>query len=82
MPDDVNETASEPYEDELFVAAAGPIVKLGKRSIAVGFGNTVKVVTLGKESFDGLSSLQSGVIDIGLGTYKWRARKTSGRKVQ
>ncbi|USP74236.1 hypothetical protein yc1106_01510 [Curvularia clavata] len=82
VPDDPDETASESYEDELFVAAPGPIVKMGKRSIAVGFGNTVKVVTLGRESFDGLTNLQSGAMDIGLGSYKWRARKASGRKVQ
>lgn len=82
IPDDTDDVATESYEDELFVAAPGPIVKLGKRSIAVGFGNTVKVVTLGKESFDGLTSVQSGAMDIGLGSYKWRARKASGRKVQ
>ncbi|EUC50177.1 hypothetical protein COCMIDRAFT_82634 [Bipolaris oryzae ATCC 44560] len=82
VPDDVDDAATESYEDELFVAAPGPIVKLGKRSIAVGFGNAVKVVTLGKESFDGLTSVQSGAMDIGLGSYKWRARKASGRKVQ
>ncbi|KAL6155687.1 hypothetical protein ACJBU6_05891 [Exserohilum turcicum] len=82
IPDEVDEATGLAYEEELFVAAPGPIVKLGKRSIAVGFGNTVKVITVGKESFDGLTSMQSGAMDIGLGTYKWRARKATGRKVQ
>jgi hypothetical protein len=58
------------------------MTRLGKRSVVVGFGNTVKVITLGKESFDGLTNLQSSAMDIGLGSYKWRARKGTGRKVQ
>ncbi|RAR10498.1 ethanolamine kinase 1 [Stemphylium lycopersici] len=81
-PDDVDDEATVPYEEELFVAAPGPTVRLGKRSIAVGFGNTVKVITLGKESLDGLTKVQSGAMDTGLGSYKWRARKDNGRKVQ
>jgi hypothetical protein len=82
VPDSVDDTGEGPYEDELFVAAPGPMIKLGKRSVAVGFGNTVKVITLGKESFDGLTNVQSNAMDIGLGSYKWRARRGTGRKVQ
>jgi hypothetical protein len=83
LPDDLDDTAEMPYEDDLFVAAPGPITRLGKRSIAVGFGNTVKIITLGKESFDGLSNSQNGTLDIGLASsYKWRERKGGGRKVQ
>jgi hypothetical protein len=83
VPDDLDDGAEMPYEDDLFVAAPGPITRLGKRSIAVGFGNTVKIITLGKESFDGLTNIQNGTVDVGLGSsYKWRARKGNGRKVQ
>lgn len=37
---------------ELFVAEPGPIKKLGKRSVALAFGNTIKVITLGNERFE------------------------------
>ena len=79
---DDGEDAQEVFEDDLFVASPGPITRLGKCSIAVGFGNTVKLVTLGKESFDGLTNIENDAIDIGLGSYKWRTRKGAGRKVQ
>jgi hypothetical protein len=83
VPDDLDDPGGVSYEDDLFVAAPGPITKIGKRSVAVGFGNTVKVITLGKESFDGLTNIQNGTMDIGLGSsYKWRARKGNERKVQ
>ena len=38
--------------DPLLVASAGPICKLGARSVAVGFGNGIKVVALGHERFE------------------------------
>lgn len=82
VPDNLDGTTEVPYEDELFVTDSGPMTRLGKRSVVVGFGNTVKVITLGKESFDGLTNLQSNAMDIGLGSYKWRARRGTGRKVQ
>ncbi|KAF2735237.1 hypothetical protein EJ04DRAFT_492079 [Polyplosphaeria fusca] len=68
-------------EEQLFVASAGPIVKLGKRSVAVGFGNMVKVLTLGKETFDGGTG-GDDVLDLGLGAYKWRRGRGGGRKAQ
>jgi hypothetical protein len=39
-------------EDDLFVASVGPIVRLGSRSVAVGFGNRVKLLMVGNERFD------------------------------
>ncbi|CAO2650744.1 Nn.00g020360.m01.CDS01 [Neocucurbitaria sp. VM-36] len=81
-PDDPEDNADACLEGDLFVAAPGPISRLGKRSIAVGFGNTAKIITLGKESFDGLTNMEDGTLDIGLGSYKWRARKGNGRKIQ
>jgi hypothetical protein len=82
IPDNLDGTVESAYEDELFVTAPGPMTRLGKRSVVAGFGNTVKIITLGKESFDGLTNLQSNAMDIGLGSYKWRGRKGTGRKVQ
>lgn len=79
LPDSV-EDAAEAFEDDLFVAVPGPIVRLGKRSVAVGFGNTVKIISLGKESFDGSSNTENGALSNGFGTY--RARRSNGRKVQ
>lgn len=68
-------------DDQLFVAAPGPITRLGKKSVAVGFGNTVKILTLGKESFDGLTN-GDGALDMTLGSYKSRVRRGPGRKLQ
>ncbi|KAL9083952.1 MAG: hypothetical protein Q9165_008295 [Trypethelium subeluteriae] len=42
--------------DPLFVSSAGPICKLGARSVAVGFGNGIKIVALGHERFEELGS--------------------------
>ncbi|OCK80613.1 hypothetical protein K432DRAFT_352633 [Lepidopterella palustris CBS 459.81] len=41
-----------PQEEQLFVATPGPIARLGKRGVAVGFGNTVKIVMLGNGRFE------------------------------
>jgi hypothetical protein len=82
LPDDSNSPLEIPFADDLFVATPGPIKKLGKRSVAVVFGNAVKIVTLGKELFDGSGSSDGGTLDIGLGSYKWRARTRGGRKMQ
>jgi hypothetical protein len=38
-------------DDELFAVSAGPISPLGYCSVAVGLGNAVKIVTLGKETY-------------------------------
>jgi hypothetical protein len=48
----VHEQARSIGEDELLVAAPGPVVRLGQRSVAVGFGNRVKVIMLGNERFE------------------------------
>lgn len=82
LPDDLEDTGDASAEDELFVASPGPVTRLGKRSVAVGFGNTVKIITLGKELFDGITNIENGSMDVGLGSYKYRARKGNGRKVQ
>lgn len=78
LPDNYDDEEDE-VEEDLFVVAPGPIAKLGKRSVAVGFGNTVKIITLGKELFDGMS-VQNGGLDIGLGSYRARTKKGTDRK--
>jgi hypothetical protein len=47
-----NERAQSIGEDDLLVAAPGPVVRLGQKSVAVGFGNRVKLVMLGTERFE------------------------------
>lgn len=77
LPDHDDEM-DEDAEDELFVVAPGPIARLGKRSVAVGLGNTVKVITLGKEFFDGTT--QNGGLGVGVGSYRARTKRGSDRK--
>ena len=38
--------------DQLMVTELGPIIKLGTGSVAVGFGNVVKIISAGHEHFD------------------------------
>jgi len=40
------------YDQSLLVSSCGPITQIGQRSIAVGFGNIVKVITVGQERFE------------------------------
>ena len=42
--------------DHLLVAGLGPLEKIGKRSIAVGLGNVVKIITIGNERYDRIDS--------------------------
>lgn len=78
LSDDLDELADE----DLFVASAGPITRLGKRSVAVGFGNAVKIITLGKEHFDALPLVQNGALDVDVRSIGYRARRANGRKLQ
>jgi hypothetical protein len=48
----VEDRSQTPGEDDLFVASPGPIACLGNRSVAVGFGNRVKVMMVGNERFE------------------------------
>lgn len=73
-----NDTDELLADEQLFVAAAGPVMKLGKRSVAVGFGNTIKIITLGKETFDGAGDS----VDLGMAIHKSKMRRGLGRKVQ
>lgn len=39
-------------DDSLLVSKIGPVFKVGQRSVAVGFGNTVKVLLVGNERYE------------------------------
>jgi hypothetical protein len=80
-PDDFDDPSAA-FQDDLFVASPGPITRLGKRSVAVGFGNTVKIITLGKEMFQGSTPLENGVLENGCASYNGKARRGTPRKVQ
>lgn len=77
LPDDDDDVEDE--AEDLFVVAPGPITRLGKRSVAVGFGHTVKIITLGKEIYNGIT-VQSSGLDIGLGSYRARPKRGLERK--
>ncbi|EJT80458.1 hypothetical protein GGTG_00457 [Gaeumannomyces tritici R3-111a-1] len=40
-------------QDHLMISEPGPIVKVGRGSIAAAFGNTIRIITIGHESFSG-----------------------------
>ncbi|KAF1951484.1 hypothetical protein CC80DRAFT_207932 [Byssothecium circinans] len=83
LASDIEEAAEQSLlNEQLFVAATGPIARLGKSSVAVGFGNTVKVITLGKDTFDGSAGALDGADNLCPGTYKSRSKRAPGRKVQ
>jgi len=81
QPDDLEDTAAA-LQDDLFVASPGPMTRLGKRSVAVGFGNTVKIITLGKETFQGLTNIENGGLESGIGFHGGRTRRGTPRKLQ
>lgn len=84
-------TQDHPYnnltQDHLLIDTLGPLSKLGKRSIVVGLGNVIKVVTVGNERFDeddgnlGGGAGESGLGgSLGLGSVGGRRRR-GGRRV-
>jgi hypothetical protein len=80
-PDDPEDPIAA-FQDDLFVASPGPMTPLGKRSVAVGFGNTVKIISLGKEVFQGLTTVENGSLENGFGSYSGRTRRGVPRKIQ
>ncbi|OCL10514.1 hypothetical protein AOQ84DRAFT_362352 [Glonium stellatum] len=63
--------------NDLFVTSPGPMAQLGKRSVAVGFGYDVKIITLsGHERFEeGMDEYEDPAV-----APKWRMRRGIGRK--
>lgn len=79
ISDSPDENAGDPDSDQqLFVASLGPIKRLGSKSVAVGYGNTVKIVTVGRETFEGVGEdgVDLGLGGMGVGRYKWKGRRT------
>lgn len=80
-PDDLDDPTGA-FQDELFVASPGPITRLGKRSVAVGFGNTVKIITVGKEVLQSSSGIDNATLENGYASISGRARRGTPRKIQ
>ncbi len=63
--------------DNLLVNGLGPIQKMGKRSIAVGLGNVVKVISVGTEKFDGEETTDNNTAFVGMAAATATRRKKS-----
>jgi hypothetical protein len=53
------------FNRHLLVTDCGPIIQVGQRSVAVGLGNVIKVITIGSERYvdessDGISPMIAG----------------------
>ncbi|KAK0637677.1 Sterol regulatory element-binding protein cleavage-activating protein [Lasiodiplodia hormozganensis] len=64
-------------EEQLFVSKPGPIVRIGKKSVAVGFGNALKIISLGSERFE--EETTNAVVDSATLGLTWR-KKAQGKK--
>ena len=49
----LSDSAAEGPDESLLVSRAGPVCRVGQRSVAVGFGNTVKLLAIGNERYEG-----------------------------
>lgn len=67
-------------QDHLLVGQLGPIEKVGKRSIAVGLGNVVKVITVGNEKFDDQESADDDAAFVGMAKSRRRRYGPGSRK--
>lgn len=47
-----DEKDPDSHGEGLLVSRAGPVTKVGQRSVAVGFGNNIKVLLVGNERFE------------------------------
>ncbi|KAL0260919.1 hypothetical protein SLS55_004611 [Diplodia seriata] len=83
LPRPRRDSTSEVYleddfeEEQLFVSKPGPIVRIGKKSVAVGFGNALKIISLGSERFD--EETANAVMDSATLGLTWR-KKAQGKK--
>ncbi|KAF8474745.1 sterol-sensing domain of SREBP cleavage-activation-domain-containing protein [Kalaharituber pfeilii] len=48
----LSELPGETLDKGLLVSRTGPVTRIGQRSIAVGFGNAIKVLLIGNERYD------------------------------
>jgi hypothetical protein len=65
--------------EHLLVSGLGPLQKVGKRSIAVGLGNVIKIITVGNERFDSIDSGSDNENFVGM-TSNRRKRSNVRRK--
>ncbi|KAL0944064.1 srebp cleavage activating protein [Colletotrichum truncatum] len=76
--DEIYETQPLHSEDEngshLIISELGPMVKVGTASVAVGFGNIIKLITVGHQHFEDLAEGENGDL-LNLGS---RRRKPAG----
>ncbi|PWW76014.1 hypothetical protein C7212DRAFT_194519 [Tuber magnatum] len=49
----LSDSVAEEPDESLLVSRAGPVCRVGQRSVAVGFGNTVKLLAIGNERYEG-----------------------------
>ncbi|KAK4192895.1 putative sterol regulatory element-binding protein [Podospora australis] len=73
---DIPDAAGVPDGGHLLISEVGPMVKLGAMSVAVGFGNVVKVISAGHEYFDQVSDGLGAESLLNLGS---RRKKANGR---
>jgi hypothetical protein len=64
----------------LLVGGLGPMVKVGKRSIAVGLGNIIKVITVGSDRFDDLEDDNDDTAFVGMAASRKKKTSFSARK--
>lgn len=62
----------ETDDEHLFVNKTGPMVRVGRGSVAIGLSNVIKVILVGNERFEG--SEESSAPEDGLGTVMSRRR--------
>ncbi|TVY84360.1 Sterol regulatory element-binding protein cleavage-activating protein [Lachnellula suecica] len=68
------------HEGYLLVSSLGPMVKVGKRSIAVGFGNVIKVITVGSDKFDSAEEDNDDAAFVGMAPSRKKKSSFSSRK--
>ena len=68
----LTDTTGDSSDKGLLVSRTGPFTRLGQRSIAVGFGNTVKVLLVGTERYDDEDDYDE---DIAAASYRKRNRR-------
>ncbi|KAH8597056.1 sterol-sensing domain of SREBP cleavage-activation-domain-containing protein [Bisporella sp. PMI_857] len=66
-------------QDYLLTDDLGPLITLGKRSLGVGLGNVIKIITVGNERFDSSDSTIDDTFFVGM-TSTRRKRSTFAKK--
>jgi hypothetical protein len=70
----------ESSQDQLLIGDLGPVEKLGKRSIAVGLGNVIKIITVGNERFNDQDNAIDDVAFVGMATSRRKKPSIARRK--